>query len=138
MCIYRAWQHASYSIYTWVEVTVLYITFTFRFSDNASVTTKLLNISYVDSVHCGKMSTVMNTFQRVMRDSFIELTSCSHGLVISHHVAAIVFLDWGKASACCFHICLSFAILYLMVSFQYSSGPSLHHLNGLPLHNYLL
>ena len=56
-----------------VEATVLYITFTFRFPDNTSVTTKLLNISDVDSVQCGKMSS-LDTFQRVMCDSLIELT----------------------------------------------------------------
>ena len=35
-----------------------------------------------------------------------------------HHCAAIVSRGWAKASACCFHICLSYAILWQMVPFQ--------------------
>ena len=36
----------------------------------------------------------------------------------------------AKVSACCFHICLSCAILCPMVPFQYSSSSFLHRLTG--------
>ena len=35
-----------------------------------------------------------------------------------HHCAAIVSRGWAKASACCFHICLSCATLCQTVPFQ--------------------
>ena len=39
----------------------------------------------------------------------------------------------AKALACCFQICLYFAVLCQMLPFQSSSSPSVHHLAGLTL-----
>ena len=50
-----------------------------------------------------------------------------------HHCAAMLSRGWAKASACCFHICLSCAILCQMLPFQYSSSSFLHRLAGLSL-----
>ena len=61
--------------------------------------------------------------------TILTVPSSSH----HHHRAAILSRGWAKASACCFHICLSCAILCQMVPFQYSSSSSLHRLAGLPL-----
>ena len=48
-------------------------------------------------------------------------------------LVTVMSRDLEKASACCFHICLSCANLCRMVAFQYSSCSSLHRLIGLPL-----
>ena len=40
---------------------------------------------------------------------------------------------WAKASACCFNVCLTCAILCEMILFRQSSSSSLHRLAGSPL-----
>ena len=58
-------------------------------------------------------------------------------LFISIYISAVLSRGWVKASACCFQVCLSCAVLCQVVSFQYSSKSSLHLFAGLP-HNLFL
>ena len=54
-------------------------------------------------------------------------------MFIHHHYLHHHRRGWAKASSCCFHICLSCAILCQIVAFQWSSSSSLHRLARLPL-----
>ena len=47
------------------------------------------------------------------------------------YISAVLSHGWAKASACCFQVCLSCAVLCQVVSFQYSSKSSLHRFAGL-------
>ena len=53
------------------------------------------------------------------------------------YISAVLSRGWAKASACCFQVCLSCAVLCQVISFQYSSKSSLHLFAGLP-HNLFL
>ena len=46
-------------------------------------------------------------------------------------------VDMVQASACCFQVCLSYAVLCQVVSFHYSSNSSLHRFAGLPRNLFL-
>ena len=81
----------------------------------------------------GGVAIVANTWQFCRHFCVLYTTDCrtSHDDRHHHHYAAIVFRGWAKASACCFHIYLSCAILCQMVLFQ--SSLSLQRLAGIPL-----
>ena len=69
----------------------------------------------------------------VLRNYLIIIYIYNIYIIHHHHCAAIVSRGWAKASSCCFHICLSCAILCQMVPFQELSSSCLHRLAGLPL-----
>ena len=50
---------------------------------------------------------------------------------LSIYISAVLSCGWAKASACCFQVCISCAVLCQMVSFQYSTKSSLHRFAGL-------
>ena len=55
----------------------------------------------------------------------------------SIYISAVLSRGWAKASACCFQVCLSCAVLCQVVSLQYSSKSSLHLFAGLPRNLFL-
>ena len=84
-----------------------------------------------------RSSTSNRTLQKFIYEStiYIYIYACMHACMHAcihtyihtynhHHCAAIVFHDWAKASACCFHICLSCAILCQMEPFKFTSTVS--------------
>ena len=65
------------------------------------------------------------------------MKSIAHEKVIYIYISAVLSRGWAKASACCFQVCLSCAVLCQVVSFQYSSKSSLHLFAGLPRNIFL-
>ena len=57
--------------------------------------------------------------------------------LIIFYTSAVLSHGWAKASACCFQVCLSCAVLCQVVSFQYSSKLSLHRFADLPRNLFL-
>ena len=71
-----------------------------------------------------------------------SLSTCHLGLwlgwqILLNLVKYIMSRGWLKTSACCFQVCLSWAVFCQVVSFQYSSKSSLHLFAGLPRNLFL-
>ena len=72
----------------------------------------------------------------------MEITACTFWchpniFICSIYISAVLSRGWAKASACCFQVCLSCAVLCQVVSFQYSTKSSLHRFAGLPRNLFL-
>ena len=76
---------------------------------------------------------IEETFFVPVWSDLIALFRLEFALHRHYHCAAVVSRGWAKASACCLQLSLSCAI----VSFQYLSRSSLHHLAGLPCRIFL-
>ena len=75
--------------------------------------------------------------QRTLAGAVGKTRSEAFGRAGSIYISAVLSHGWAKASACCFQVCLSCAVLCQVVSFQYSSKSSLHLFAGLPRNLFL-
>ena len=68
---------------------------------------------------------------------YVRCLRAFYFIYIYIYVSAVLSRCWAKASACCFQVCLTCAVLCQVVSFQYSSKSSLHLFAGLPRNLFL-